>query len=131
MASLMLRRLAQAALILLGVAAITFVLLYALPADPARMIAGRSATAQTVANIRHELGLDQPLLVQFGTYLGNLLHGNLGRSYAQKTDVWTLIAARLPSPGARSSPTSWPMRAVDPCHQRTPRRRQVAAHGRC
>lgn len=97
MASLMLRRLAQAALILLGVAAITFVLLYALPADPARMIAGRSATAQTVANIRRELGLDQPLLVQFGTYLGNLLHGNLGRSYAQKTEVWTLIAARLPA----------------------------------
>ncbi|AUW46957.1 ABC transporter permease [Rhizobium leguminosarum] len=97
MASLMLRRLAQAALILLGVAAITFVLLYALPADPARMIAGRSATAQTVANIRHELGLDQPLLVQFSTYLGNLLHGNLGRSYAQKTDVWTLIAGRLPA----------------------------------
>ncbi|QIJ44525.1 ABC transporter permease (plasmid) [Rhizobium leguminosarum] len=97
MGFVMLRRLLQAALILLGVAAITFVLLYALPADPARMIAGRSATAQTVANIRHELGLDQPLLVQFGTYLGNLLHGNLGRSYAQKTDVWTLIAARLPA----------------------------------
>lgn len=55
MGFVMLRRLAQAALILLGVAAITFVLLYALPADPARMIAGRSATAQTVANIRHEL----------------------------------------------------------------------------
>lgn len=94
---LTLRRLVQAALILLGVAAITFVLLYALPADPARMIAGRSATAQTVANIRHELGLDQPLLVQFGTYLANLLHGNLGRSYAQKTEVWTLIVARLPA----------------------------------
>jgi peptide/nickel transport system permease protein len=89
MAFLILRRLIQAALILLGVAAITFVLLYALPADPARMIAGRSATAQTVANIRHELGLDQPLLVavlelpaQFA-----LAEGNLGRSYAQKTDV--------------------------------------------
>lgn len=94
---LLLRRLVQAALILLGVAAITFVLLYALPADPARMIAGRSATAQTVANIRHELGLDQPLLVQFSTYLTNLLHGNLGRSYAQKTEVWTLIVARLPA----------------------------------
>jgi peptide/nickel transport system permease protein len=82
---------------LLGVAAITFILLYALPADPARMIAGRSATAQTVANIRHELGLDQPLLVQFWAYLHNLLSGNLGRSYAQKTDVWTLIVARLPA----------------------------------
>ncbi len=94
---LVLRRLVQAALILLGVAAITFVLLYALPADPARMIAGRSATAQTVANIRHELGLDQPMLLQFWTYLHNLLSGNLGRSYAQKTDVWTLIVARLPA----------------------------------
>jgi peptide/nickel transport system permease protein len=97
MVFLFLRRVVQTALILLGVAAITFLLLYALPADPARMIAGRSATAQTVANIRHELGLDQPLLSQFGTYLGNLLHGNLGRSYAQKTEVWTLIVARLPA----------------------------------
>jgi peptide/nickel transport system permease protein len=94
---LVVRRLVQAVLILLGVAVITFVLLYALPADPARMIAGRSATAQTVANIRHQLGLDQPMLVQFWTYLHNLLSGNLGRSYAQKTDVWTLIVARLPA----------------------------------
>ncbi|WP_092662713.1 ABC transporter permease [Rhizobium sp. NFR12] len=97
MAMLFLRRLVQMALILLGVAAITFVLLYALPADPARMIAGRSATAQTVANIRRELGLDQSLPVQFWSYLSNLLQGNLGRSYAQKTEVATLIMARLPA----------------------------------
>lgn len=94
---LFLRRLVQMALILLGVAAITFVLLYALPADPARMVAGRSATAQTVANIRRELGLDQSLPVQFWSYLSNLLQGNLGRSYAQKTEVATLIMARLPA----------------------------------
>lgn len=94
---LILRRLVQTALILFGVAAITFLLLYALPADPARMIAGRSATAQTVANIRHELGLDQPLLSQFWNYLVGLTEGNLGRSYAQKTDVGALIAARLPA----------------------------------
>jgi peptide/nickel transport system permease protein len=97
MAFMLLRRLGQAFLILIGVAAITFVLLYALPADPARMIAGRSATAQTVASIRHELGLDQPLFVQFWTYLSGLLQGDLGRSYAQKTEVWTLIVARLPA----------------------------------
>jgi peptide/nickel transport system permease protein len=97
MAFMLLRRIAQALLILIGVAAITFVLLYALPADPARMIAGRSATAQTVASIRHELGLDQPLLVQFWTYLTGLAQGDLGRSYAQKTEVWTLIVARLPA----------------------------------
>ncbi|MDQ0322843.1 peptide/nickel transport system permease protein [Pararhizobium capsulatum DSM 1112] len=97
MLSVLAKRLFQSALILLGVAAITFVLLYALPADPARMIAGRSATAQTVANIRHELGLDQPLLVQFLHYVRGLVQGDLGRSYAQKTEVATLIAARLPA----------------------------------
>jgi peptide/nickel transport system permease protein len=97
MVFLLLRRLGQALLILLGVAAITFVLLYALPADPARMLAGRSATAQTVASIRHELGLDQPLLLQFWNYISGLAQGDLGRSYAQKTEVWTLIAARLPA----------------------------------
>ncbi len=97
MAFMLLRRLAQALLILIGVAAITFVLLYALPADPARMIAGRSATAQTVASIRHELGLDQPMLIQFWNYLTGLAQGDLGRSYAQKTEVWTLIVARLPA----------------------------------
>jgi len=97
MLALLTKRFVQSALILLGVAAITFVLLYALPADPARMIAGRSATAQTVANIRRELGLDQPLITQFLHYLGGLLQGDLGRSYAQKTQVVTLIIARLPA----------------------------------
>jgi len=97
MLNVLARRLVQSALILLGVAAITFILLYALPADPARMIAGRSATPQTVDNIRRELGLDQPLLTQFLHYLNGLLHGALGRSYAQKTQVMTLILARLPA----------------------------------
>lgn len=97
MVLLLARRVIQTVLILLGVAAITFLLLYALPADPARMIAGRSATAQTVANIRHELGLDKPLVAQFWAYLHGIVTGDLGRSYAQKTDVGTLIAARLPA----------------------------------
>jgi peptide/nickel transport system permease protein len=91
------QRILQTILILLGIAAITFLLLYMVPADPAVQIAGRSATAQTVANIRRELGLDQPLLAQFLRYLGGLLHGDLGRSYAQKTDVMTLILSRLPA----------------------------------
>jgi peptide/nickel transport system permease protein len=94
---LLARRFAHAAMILLGVAATTFLLLYALPADPAVMIAGRSATAQTVANIRRELGLDQPIPLQFWRYLTGLLQGDLGRSYTQKTEVATLIAARLPA----------------------------------
>ena len=97
MAYVLARRLLTAIFILFGVAAITFVLLYAMPADPARMIAGRSATAETVANIRRELGLDQPLLFQFWHYLTGLFHGDLGRSYAQKTEVATLIWSRLPA----------------------------------
>ena len=97
MVAYLIRRLVAAFLILHGVAAITFFLLYVLPADPVRQIAGRSATAQTVENIRHQLGLDQPFLVQFGRYLAGLTQGDLGHSYLQKTDVGTLIGARLPA----------------------------------
>jgi peptide/nickel transport system permease protein len=97
MALLLARRLIASVLILLGVAAITFVLLYLLPADPAVQLAGRSATPQTVANIRHELGLDQPLATQFFNYVAKLAQGDLGRSYTQKTEVITLIMARLPA----------------------------------
>ncbi|MGB5557571.1 MAG: ABC transporter permease [Paracoccaceae bacterium] len=97
MANHLLRRAFQSALILLGVSFITFFLLFVLPADPVRQIAGRSATPQTVANIREQLGLDQPFIVQYARYLAGLLQGDLGRSYLQKTDVATLIAARLPA----------------------------------
>jgi peptide/nickel transport system permease protein len=97
MAGLVLRRLIQAVLILIGVSFITFFLLYVLPADPVRQIAGRSATPQTVANIRAQLGLDQPFVVQYGRYMAGLVQGDLGRSYLQKTDVATLIWARLPA----------------------------------
>lgn len=92
-----LRRLIQSALILLGVSFITFVLLYVLPADPVRQIAGRAATAETVENIRQQLGLDQPFLVQYGRYLAALVQGDLGRSYLQKTEVADLILSRLPA----------------------------------
>ncbi len=97
MLSYVLRRLIQSALILLGVSFITFILLYVLPADPVRQIAGRSATPATVESIRQQLGLDQPFLVQYGNYLWNLLHGDLGRSYLQKTNVSELIVSRLPA----------------------------------
>jgi peptide/nickel transport system permease protein len=97
MATYLIRRLVQAALILLGVSFITFLLLFVLPADPVRQIAGRSATAETVENIRQQLGLDQPFLVQYGRFLLGLVHGDLGRSYLQKTEVAELIWSRLPA----------------------------------
>ncbi len=97
MAAYLFRRLIQAALILLGVSFITFFLLYVLPADPVRQIAGRSATAETVENIRQQLGLDRPFFVQYARYLGGLLQGDMGRSYLQKTEVAELILSRLPA----------------------------------
>ncbi|PKP68404.1 MAG: glutathione ABC transporter permease GsiC [Alphaproteobacteria bacterium HGW-Alphaproteobacteria-4] len=97
MAGYLIRRLIQAALILLGVSLVTFFLLYLLPADPVRQIAGRSATAQTVQNIREQLGLDQPFVVQYWRYLSGLVQGDLGRSYLQKSEVAVLIWARLPA----------------------------------
>jgi len=96
MASYLARRLLQSVLILVGISLITFALLYLLPADPARQIAGRSASADVVASIRHQLGLDQPFYLQYLHYAGRLLTGDLGRSYVQRTDVASLIVARLP-----------------------------------
>ena len=90
-------RLLQSVFILLGVTIITFGLLFLIPADPARMIAGRSATPQTVQSIRHQLGLDQPIPVQYARYLSNLVQGDMGRSYVQKVRVSELIASRLPA----------------------------------
>ena len=91
------RRLIQSLLILLGVSLITFALLYLLPADPVRQIAGRSATPQTVENIRQQLGLDQPFIVQYWRYLTKLVSGDLGRSYIQRSEVTELIVSRLPA----------------------------------
>ena len=95
MTTYIIKRLGHAALILVGISLITFLLLYIFPADPVRQIAGRSATPETVANIRAELGLDKPLLTQYSTYISHLVRGDLGRSYLQKTEVTQLIQSRL------------------------------------
>ncbi|MEM8956500.1 MAG: ABC transporter permease [Pseudomonadota bacterium] len=97
MTDYLIRRLFESALILLGITFVTFVLLYLIPADPARQIAGRAATADTVANIRDQLGLNDPLFVQYFRYLSNLFQGDLGRSYMQRAEVSELIASRLPA----------------------------------
>ncbi|MDJ0933059.1 ABC transporter permease [Breoghania sp.] len=96
MGAYVLRRILQSLLILLGVSFLTFVLLYLIPVDPARQIAGRSASTETVENIREQLGLNLPFYKQYFRYLVSLLHGDFGRSYLQKTEVATLIASRFP-----------------------------------
>jgi len=92
------QRLVQTVLILFGVTLVTFFLLFIVPADPVREILGHGyATPQQVEILRHQMGLDQPFYVQYARYLGSLLHGDLGRSYVQKSDVTTLILSRLPA----------------------------------
>ena len=93
----MTRRVAASLVILLGITLVTFTLSFLIPADPVRMIAGRSATAQTVDSIRQQLGLDRPLPVQYVSYLGKLVQGDLGRSYVQKAEITALIQSRLPA----------------------------------
>jgi len=92
----LLRRVAQAIPVLLGISLIVFVLIYYLPADPARIYAGPSASAATVARIRREMGLDDPLWVQYARYLERMVQGDLGFSYRKQIPVTTLILERVP-----------------------------------
>lgn len=91
-----LRRIVASLPPLLGISLITYFLIYFLPADPARMYAGPSASVETVERIRRELGLDQPFWLQYGRYVGRLLHGDLGFSYRLQMPVEEAIASRLP-----------------------------------
>ena len=90
------RRLSASLFILLGVSVVTFGLTFIIPADPVAMIAGRNSTPEVREQIRHQLGLDRPLPEQYASYLGRLVQGDLGKSYARKSDVGALIASRLP-----------------------------------
>ena len=90
------RRALHAIPVLFGVSLITFVLTYLLPADPARMYAGPNASVETVNSIRHQLGLDQPFSIQYLTYLGRVLRGDLGFSYKLQLPVGEAIMSRFP-----------------------------------
>jgi peptide/nickel transport system permease protein len=78
------------------VATAVFVLYFVAPHDPASTIAGRQATAQTIGLVRHRLGLDRPLIDQYGRYLWRLVHGDLGYSYVNSQPVTTIIKQDLP-----------------------------------
>jgi peptide/nickel transport system permease protein len=77
------------------VAVLVFLLLRLTPGDPAAILAGDAATSEQIAAIRADLGLDKPLVVQFGIWLGKVLSGDLGQSFYFRIDVATLIGQRL------------------------------------
>jgi peptide/nickel transport system permease protein len=90
------KRLAASLFILWGVSVVTFGLTFMIPADPVAMIAGRNSTPVVREQIRQQLGLDRPIPEQYVRYLGRLMQGDLGTSYARKSDVGELIVSRLP-----------------------------------
>jgi peptide/nickel transport system permease protein len=92
-----LSRLGMAVPSVVGVIVVTFLLTRILPGDPAVYFAGPVASKQAIEEIRHQLGLDQTLPVQFVHYLGDLLHGNLGISLSTGQPVLQEIASRLPA----------------------------------
>lgn len=96
MGRVLVRRLGSALPIMLIVSLITFGMIHMIPGDPAIAIAGMSATAEQIANIRHDLGLDQPVLTQLWRWYANLLVGDLGRSLLLGQPVVQAMLQRLP-----------------------------------
>ena len=95
MVTYILRRLLMLVPVLFGVVLISFSLLHLVPGDPAEILAGEAATAQDIARIRAEYGLDKPLVVQFGHFVWNAARGDLGISIQSRHPVSELLFQRL------------------------------------
>lgn len=96
MLSFIVRRILLALPVLFGASLALFALLYVLPSDPAAFVLGDSATPAQLAELRHTLGLDRPVLVQYLVWLGRLLHGDLGDLLVNGFPVARLIGQRVP-----------------------------------
>lgn len=97
MKGFVIRRLAAAVPMLAAVSIASFLLLHALPGDPARAILGQRATEENIRRFRQTQGLDDPLHVQYLHFLSNLLHGELGRSHRTNRPVLDEIRERMPA----------------------------------
>ncbi len=97
MTTYIIRRLLMVIPILLGVATIIFILMFMVPGDPARLMMGQHGDERVLATIRHEMGLDRPLYIQYVKFIGRLVQGDLGMSYRQRRPVATIIAERFPA----------------------------------
>lgn len=95
MTGYLLRRLPSAAAVLLLASFAIFLILRAVPGDPAVTLAGSDPSPTTVHEIRHELGLDRPLLTQYGTWLADAVRGDFGRSYVIGGSVADLMGQRI------------------------------------
>lgn len=96
MTTYILRRLALSAPVLVGITLVIFCAIRLLPGDPAIVMAGDLASGEYVDQLRHSMGLDKPVWIQYAIYLGNLAHGNLGRSTKSLRPVLAEIRDRYP-----------------------------------
>ena len=83
--------------VIFGVLLLTFLLIHLVPGDPVEVMLGDSASTADRAALREELGLNQSLISQFGSYLNKLAHGDLGQSIHSKTPIIDLLKARYPA----------------------------------
>lgn len=83
--------------ILIGVTFIVFFIMSLTPGDPAAVILGDQATAEALEAMREELGLNKPLVVRYGNFLWDLVHGDLGISYRNRIPVWPQIIDKFPN----------------------------------
>ena len=96
MIGFLLRRIAWGALVVWLVATLVFVVYFAVPRDVARLIAGRQASEETLAVVRARLGLDQPVIVQYGRFIGRLVRGDLGESFVTQESVVSIVERDIP-----------------------------------
>src|SRR5262245_16106888 len=97
MKTYVLRRLAQSALTLLGVSVLVFVILRVLPGDPARMLLPDGAPESAVAELNRQLGLREPLIVQYGLFLSAVGRGDFGQSFQYGAPALRVVLERLPA----------------------------------
>jgi peptide/nickel transport system permease protein len=81
--------------VLFGISIVTFVLVQLIPGDPARILLGPKATEEAIAAVRERFGLDEPLIVQYGHFIANLLQGNMGRSVIYRAPVLEVVSQRI------------------------------------
>jgi len=97
MVTLIIKRVSMAVPSLIGVVIVTFLLTRMLPGDPAAYFAGPAATPQAIQEVRVKLGLDKPMIQQFGRYVADLAHGDLGSSLTTGQPVVAELRTRLPA----------------------------------
>ena len=97
MVAYVVRRLIQLVIVLIGVTIITFLIMFAIPGDPAQLVAGKNATPEKIQAIRVRLGLDKPLYVQYYKFMGRLVRGDFGESYQLQKPVLQMIKENAPN----------------------------------